>query len=156
LGPDVVLVEPIGTHDENGADPGVRYLTAVGVGAHASWAFVRYLRITAYYLDAHHPPRVSNGGLGLSGPAASDAVHTYALGFRLAPTLPITARFQAWVSAGAGWGRWEFPRMKVVPSRAAVPETCDVTTHCYNVYERADSMAHIPLGLGASFEIVPR
>jgi hypothetical protein len=49
------------------------------------------------------------------------------------------------MSAGIGYGRFSFPRMKVQAQDAAKE---------YEVRERAMSFAEIPLGIGTSYDII--
>jgi hypothetical protein len=75
-----------------------------------------------------------------------DPVTTFSFGARLSPALPFRERGRLWLTAGVGWGRLEFDRMEVTePGREP-----------FVVRERSASFAEIPIGLGASYEIVPR
>lgn len=146
IGGDVVVGARPAAHDASGSASGIRYLPAVGFGLHARWQILEYLRFSTYFADLHHHLRVPTGSLGLPGASYDfDTAKTFVLGLRLAPTLPLGERARAWVSLGAGWGRFEIGRTQVtLPS-----QTADSTLH-----EQAFSFVEIPVGIGASFDLV--
>src|SRR5262249_30995998 len=101
-----------------------------------------------YFIDAHHEVEIPTGALEQSGHVSKytlDPVKTYSFGARLCPTLPIGLRARAWASIGAGWGRLEFGRMTVHDAGGD-----------YLVRERAGPFVEFPLGLGGSFDVIPR
>lgn len=146
IGGDVAFVARPASATSEGAATGIRYRTAIGFGLHARWDLFRYLRFTAYFVDTHHTVLIPQGSLGVGGQITLDAAKTYAFGARLSPTLPLGDRGRVWVTSGVGWGRLELGRMSVQePGREA-----------FEVRERSMSFVEVPVGLGASFEIVPR
>lgn len=146
LGSDVAFVQRAASVDGNDRATDVRYRPGLGYGLHASWHLVRWLRFSGYFVDARHEVELPAGALGLTGVLTMDPVRAYSLGARLAPTLTLGERARAWLSLGIGWGRLEFDRMKVVESTASP----------FEVRERSQSFVEYPLGLGASFDVVPR
>ena len=118
----------------------------LGWGAHLNWQLVKHLRFTFYFDAAHHPVQLAPGSLGLASIITSDSVNTYMFGVRFSPSLAFTPRLRGWLTAGFGWGRFEFPRMKAQdPGQAA-----------FSIPDRSAYVAEVPLGLGLSFDIIPR
>ncbi|MDI3287606.1 hypothetical protein [Polyangium sp. 15x6] len=127
-------------------DTGVRYPASVGMGLWARVDITSYLRASLYAVRAERDFNLPSGALGLVGDPGEVEFYTYSLGLRLMPTWHITPRARAWVAAGAGWGRLELGRFDVTAPGGGV----------FPVRERAASFVEIPLGLGASFDVVPR
>jgi hypothetical protein len=147
VGGDVVFGERPTSHDANGGTSRIGYLPAVGFGLHARWEIIKYLRFTAYFADLDHHLRIPTGSLGLpNADFAFDSVQTFVFGARIAPTLPIGDRARVWASLGIGWGRFQFGRAQVT-----LPGQADFTLR-----EQAFSFVEIPVGVGASFDIVKR
>lgn len=142
-------------HIEVGADAlfvgrptsGAVHLGAIpGYGAHLNWEILRHLRFTFYVEGARHPLTFDAGALGQPGKITSSAVNSYVFGARFSPTLPLTPRLRAWLTAGVGWGRLEYPRMQAQdPGQAA-----------FTIPERSAYLIEFPLGLGISFDLIPR
>ncbi|MDI1447361.1 hypothetical protein [Polyangium sp. 6x1] len=140
IGGGVALVHRIPSGDTR-----VRYPASVGMGLWARVDITRYLRASLYAVRAERDFDLPSGALGLAGDPGEVEFYTYSFGLRLAPTWNITPRARAWVSAGAGWGRLELGRFSVASPSGVFP-----------VRERVASFVEIPLGLGASFDVVPR
>jgi hypothetical protein len=148
IGGDVVLGTRLASHDAAGASSDIRYKTAVGWGLHARWPVWKYARFSIYFADLHHALRLPPGSLGQPGATYElDKVETFVFGAKIGPTLPLSDRLRIWASVGAGWGRFQFPRSKMTLAGASTPAT---------LYEQAFSFVEIPIGLGASFDVVPR
>lgn len=145
IGADIALVSRPASVDINGNSSGIRYLPAVGWGAHARWDVFRYVRFSAYVLKSSHELRLPQAALGFPATLSIEPVKTYSFGARLAPTWPFNDRARAWISAGIGWGRVASDRIDVTDA-----------TGSFQVRERAHSFAEIPLGIGAAFEVIPR
>lgn len=146
LGLDGAIVVTLANADGAGQPTPVRFRPAVGLGARLSIDVLRWLRFSAYLVDARPPLTLPEGALGGPGTVASDWAHVFRFGARFAPMLALTDRLRLWASAGIGWGRIEYPRMSVTePGRAA-----------FMIRERADSVLDLPVGIGASFEVIPR
>ncbi len=142
-------------HLEVGADllylarptTGLIHLDAtLGYGAHLHWELVRHLRFTFYFQGARHPVQLAKGALGLAGNIFSDPVNTYMFGVRFSPSIAFTPRLRAWLTAGFGWGRFEYPKMKAQDAGQAV----------FTLPERSEYAAEVPLGVGLSFDLIPR
>ena len=142
-------------HIEVGADllylsrptGGLVHLDAtVGYGAHLDWQLVRHLRFTFYLEGARHPVQLGKGALRLPGYVTSDAVNTYMFGVRFSPSIAFSPRLRGWLTAGFGWGRFEFPRMNAQDPGQAV----------FTIPERSEYVAELPLGVGLSFDLIPR
>jgi hypothetical protein len=149
IGGDFAFVQRAASEDENGNASGIRYAPAVGFGVHARWELFKYLRFTAYFLDASHEVDMpaGTGYLGQSSTSSYeiDKVHTFSLGARFSPTLPLTERARAWLAFGVGWGRLEFGEMEIIEGSRVI-----------TVDDRADAFVELPMGVGASFDLVPR
>lgn len=150
LGADVAFVARTVSTDLEGRETGVSYDPALGFGLHASWAIVRYLRFTAYFVDASHSVRYSDNALGLAGTLTGGDVSTYSFGARLSPTLHFTDAIRSWVTAGAGWGRFEFGRLQVDEGASPAGE------RTYEVRERSTPFVEFPVGVGSSFDVWPK
>lgn len=145
VGGDFVLIARPATGDAQGRPSGVRYQPATGFGVHLRWPLLTHLHIEGYFTDCHMPVVIPDGALGPTDTITSPPVETYAFGARLSPRL-VWGRLTAWVTAGAGWGRLELRRMTATTASGAT----------YTVRERSGSFVELPLGLGVSWEIVPR
>ena len=131
--------------DVKGRPSAVRYEAATGFGLHIRWPLLTHLAIEGYYLDFHMPVVIPRGALGLADTVTSPPVETYVFGVRLSPSMtwgPITGR----LTAGAGWGRFEFQRMEALTSGG----------ESYVLRERGGSFVEIPVGFGFSWEVVER
>lgn len=120
--------------------------TDVGFHIRLSWKVMEHLWFTGYLVESRHPLDLPAGSLGVPGTFAGDHAWMYTFGARLSPTLPIGSRVRLWGTAGAGWGRIEYPRL-------CPQEPC---TGQLMIPKRAASILEIPVGGGASFEIIPR
>jgi hypothetical protein len=67
-------------------------------------------------------------------------------GVRFSPSIAFTSRFRGWLTAGFGWGRFEYPRMAAQDPGQAV----------FSIPERSAYAIEIPLGLGLSVDLIPR
>ena len=139
VGPDALFVaRPTSSAVHLGA--------TLGYGAHLNWDLLSHLRFTFYVEAARHPLTFDAGALGQPGKITSPSVSTYMFGARFSPTLPLTPRLRAWLTAGVGWGRFGYPRMTAQdPGQAA-----------FTIPERSAYIVEVPLGLGISFDIIPR
>jgi hypothetical protein len=144
-GGDFTLVARPATHDAKGRPSRIRYQAATGFGLHIRWPLLKYLQIEGYYVDCHMPVGIPNGALGLADTVTSPSAETFVFGARISPRLA-WGRLVGWLSAGAGWGRFEFPRMTATTSSGAT----------YTLRERGASFVEVPLGLGVSWEVLPR
>jgi hypothetical protein len=139
IGPDAIFVaRPTSSQ--------VHLQATAGFGAHLNWELLSHLRFTFYVEAARHPLTFDAGALGQPGKITSPAVSSYMFGARFSPTLPLTPRLRAWLTAGIGWGRFEYPRMTAQdPGQAA-----------FMIPERSAYIVEVPLGLGIAFDIIPR
>lgn len=147
IGADFAIAEiPVHVSGSGMLTP-VRFHAAPGFGLHLDIPLFEKLGFTAYFLDARHTMVLPPGSLGFAGKITPDAAaHSFRFGARFSPTIPLTSRLKIWATAGAGWGRIEFPRMTATDPGGAP----------FMIRERADSVVELPVGLGASFEIIPR
>jgi hypothetical protein len=135
--------------DGAGAPTPMRFGVAPGFHLDLSWQVIRYLRFTGYILEHDHAVEFPAESLGIPASASITGAkaHMYTFGVRFSPTLPLGSRGRLWLTAGAGWGRIEYPRYTV---RDPTPQ------NNFIIRERAENLVEIPLGLGGSFEIIPR
>jgi hypothetical protein len=146
VGGDIVHIYRPASLDGESAPTGVRYVPAIGYGVHGRFDVVKYLRFTGYVLVADHTVALPEGALGLDADLTMEPVSTFVLGARLAPTWPWSERGRTWLSVGVGWGRLEFGRMEIKEAAGAP----------FEARERSSSFVEIPLGIGVSYEIIPR
>ena len=149
IGGDFAFVQRAASEDEDGNPSGIRYAPAAGFGIHGRWELFKYLRFSAYYLHASHTVDMPAGSGYLGQAPAStydiDKVSSFSLGAKLSPTLPLSDRARAWLTIGAGWGRMEFPKMTISDGSSVI-----------EIDERADAFVEFPMGVGASFDLIPR
>lgn len=145
IGGEFALVARPATGDLSGRASRIRYQPATGFGLHVRWPVMKHLQIEGYYLDCHMPVIIQQGALGVADAITTPPVETYVFGARVSPKM-VWGRLTGWLTAGAGWGRFEFQRMTATTSGGAT----------YALRERGASFVEIPLGLGVSFEIWPR
>lgn len=146
LGADVAFVALPASADAEARATKVRFDPAIGFALHLNIDLLRYLRFTAYLVDSRHTMSLPPGSLDQPGSIEDAQAHTFRLGARFSPTLPLTERVHLWATVGMGWGRLEFSRMTVT----------DPGRDPFTIRERADAVLELPLGIGASFEVVPR
>lgn len=152
LGADFAFISRLVSHDIEGQPNPARYEPAPGFGARIDWRlFGDYLRFNAYLLAARHALKLPKGALGPKGAALANQDYdfaSYSFGARLCPALPLPSRLPLvlFACSGIGWGRLEFGRMQIQAPQNAAP---------YAVRERSSTFAEIPIGLGASLEIIP-
>lgn len=143
LGVGFSLLSRLTNPETDDGPTAVRYPPSPGLALSARLDVFRYFRAGAYLLWNAGNMELSPGSLGLPGDPGEVHVTAYSFGLRLAPTLPLGPRARAWVSAGVGWGRLELGRFDVVTSSGS-----------FQVRERSASHAELPLGLGASFDVI--
>lgn len=138
----------------------IRYESAIAWGLHAHWSALPWLRLTPYFLDVHHGLDIPQGALAVPTPATIDpswtlsdsTVTTYVFGLKVQPTLEFTPRLRAWLTAGIGWGRFNFPEMTV----STDPGDPDNPDKNFVVRPRKSVFVEFPLGLGISFDVIDR
>lgn len=145
VGGDFAIVARPATTDVKGRPSRIRYQAATGFALRVRWPILKQLQVEAYFIDCHLPVQLPGGSLGLAGHVTSPPVESFVFGTRISPTLTWGA-LTGWLTAGVGWGRFEFPRMQVrAPSGAT-----------YTVRERGASFVEFPVGFGVSWEVVPK
>ncbi|MFO0743385.1 MAG: hypothetical protein U0270_46385 [Labilithrix sp.] len=145
VGGDFLIAARPAMNDVKGNPSEVRYQPATGFGLHLRFALLEHLLIEGYYVDVHHTITIPSGALGVTDPIASPPVETYSFGARLSPSMT-WGRVTAWLTAGVGWGRFEFQRATATNSKG---ET-------YVIRERGASFVELPVGAGARIELVKR
>ncbi|WP_437588241.1 hypothetical protein [Sorangium sp. So ce1000] len=150
IGPDLALVNRVGSNDAAGQPTRVRLKPALGLGLHARWEIFDYLRFSAFFVHAEHELALQAGALAQPGTITAEpredgapTVRTLSLGARLAPTLPLSERARSWLSVGISYDRFDFDRMRVSDPGGE-----------FTVRERGASYVGVPLGLGTSFDII--
>ena len=147
MGADLAMVVRPGGLDAAGLSTPVRLRPAPGWGIHLGWRVLRYLHFSGYFIGAAHTLSLPEGSFGVAGAITSkDAVHTYVFGARAMPTYPFTDRLRMWLSAGAGWGKISYPRLQVTEG-AHRP---------FPIHERDAFIVELPVGVGMTYEIIPR
>lgn len=145
IGGDFAVVSRPASVDIQGRASSIRYQAATGFALHLRFPIIEHLAIEGYFLDVHMPVEIPLGGLGVRDAVTSPPVETFVFGARVSPWMK-WGRLTAFLTIGAGWGRFEFQRMTArAPSGAT-----------YTIRERGGSFVEIPFGLGASVEIIRR
>jgi hypothetical protein len=130
------------------------YRPALAWGLHLHWNIFSFLRFSPYFIDAHHSLRFGKGALAVAAERPisatatidSESVRTFVFGAKFAPTWNLSKRARVWLSAGVGWGRFEFPKIQIVESGQPT----------FDVNERDGVFVEVPVGLGVSFDVIPR
>ena len=144
IGTEVLLVNVLADDEIRGAPSRIAYKPAIGFEFHARVQVFRYFQLGAYFCGSAHTIQLGEGALGTHGSIDSDDLQTIWFGLKAMPTLPIGERVRLWGSVGAGWGRFEFPQMKVH----------EAGHDPFFIKGRGNSFVEIPIGIGASFELV--
>jgi hypothetical protein len=146
IGGGVAFAEVLSTQAGDGKPTPVRLRPGVGGHVRLAWHLLRYLDFTGYMVEADHPLTMPSGSIGIPGSFANASAHSYFFGGRLSPTLPIGDRVRLWATVGGGWGLVAYPDLTVTAPGGSP----------FTIRGRTSTIVEIPLGLGASFEIVPR
>lgn len=146
IGAGLAIAEaPVSVDGDNKPTP-LRFRPAAGFHVDLSWQVHRFFRFSGYVVERDHSITWGPGALGLEGAIDGPKAHMYTFGVRFSPTLPLGSRGRLWITAGAGWGRIEYGRFTVMPPNSGA----------LTLRERAESLFEVPLGIGGSFEIIPR
>jgi hypothetical protein len=146
VGGGALFAVPLTSKDGDDKPTDVRLKPYAGFHLRLSWEVLRYLWFTGYLNESRHRVVAPAGSLGLPTSLTGDRAWKYTFGARISPTLPIGTRVRLWLTAGAGWGQIRYQRL--------CPKTpCGST---FVVRERAAAIVEVPMGFGASFEVIPR
>ncbi|MBI4957211.1 MAG: hypothetical protein HY908_34680 [Myxococcales bacterium] len=152
IGADVLWVSRPFTEGAEGQANPVTYRPAVGAGFHLRWDLLEFLRVRAFFEWALHGVTVPHGALATASPASIGKntpipefnANTYAFGAQGDLVWHLSDVARAWVGAGLGWGRFNFPELQLGP--AASP---------FTVHARAFVYWEVPLSLGIAYDLVP-
>lgn len=104
-----------------------------------------WLNAAIYYRRASHELTLPRGAAGFDYVHIDkDKILAYSLGARLEPTYHVSDEFRTWLSLGVGWGRMSSGKIDVTERERS-----------FTVPERAGVFVEVPIGIGASFEVVP-
>lgn len=131
---------------ESHANPGgIAYGPSVGVDANARVYLVPWLRFAVYYAGGRTAIDVPHGASSIAYDRLDlDPAWAFSLGGRLEPTWHASDRLRLFGILGGGWGRMKAPEMRV--------ETGSVS---YTVKARSGVWVEYPLGLGATYDVLP-
>ncbi|MCC6523576.1 MAG: hypothetical protein IT373_13045 [Polyangiaceae bacterium] len=152
IGPDVVWVSRPFTEGAEGQENPVTYRPAVGAGFHLRWDLLEFLRVRAFFEWARHGVTVPHGALATASPASIGKstpipeidANTYAFGAQGDLVWHLGDSARAWVGAGLGWGRFNFPELELGPAQSP-----------FTVHARAFVYWEVPLSLGIAYDLVP-
>lgn len=144
LGTAAVLIAPLADSVEEGPSK-VHYAPGPGFSAYARILLCDYLETAAVFSWAVHDIESDAGALGQAGLLDDGPLASYRLEAHVMPTLAIGDRVRLFLIAGLGWGRLETGPMHVREADGS----------SFVVRGRGASYFDVPLGLGASFELVP-
>lgn len=130
-----------------GGRTGVLLNPGPGYSVQLGWEVLKYLRFSAYAVGSYHSATLPVGALGLDGVSLeSGLVRSYSFGARIHPMLPLGERVRLWLTVGVGFGRIEYEKMTAKePNKPS-----------FTLPARASSLVEVPVGIGASFEIIKR
>lgn len=120
--------------------PGPGFFLQIG------WSLSRYLHLTGYLVESAQALVFSPGALGVHGTIVSPSMHSYVFGARVSPTLPVGPHVRLWLTAGAGWGHHQYPRMTAT----------EAGHDPFMIPARSAAVVEVPMGVGAAFELIPR
>jgi hypothetical protein len=148
----VTLSIPANTRDDAGIPAGVAYAPTIGLEVDLAFPIFRYLEVgvTAtggmHALDYDRGARiVPSQNFAAGGSYESNALAQIWGELRLYPTLPVNRWVTLAAIVGAGFGRLEFPEA-----------TVDRGDHTFTIARRGASYWDFPLGVRATFTLVPR
>jgi opacity protein-like surface antigen len=131
--------DPAINPDGIGYDPAPQF-SFQGRGYVWSW-----LNAAIYYRRASHELNLPRGAAGFDYEhIEKDKILTYSLGARLEPTYHVSDEFRTWLSLGVGWGRMTLDKVDVTEAERS-----------FTVPDRAGVFVEVPIGIGASYEVVP-
>lgn len=128
----------------SGAPSKVEYVPTVGLGAELRFPIFRYLEAGVAATFGMPSIAYDTNALGIAGTYESDAMARVQGEIRAYPTLPINRWVSLFAIFGAGFGRLEFPEAKVAG-----------TGYTTTIGARGASFFDFPLGVGATFTLVP-
>lgn len=144
IGATFVFTSPISNSLE--AEPTrLRYEPGPGVSAFARIVLFDYLHAAAVFSWGIHPIDADAGALGVAGTLDAGPMTSYRLEAHALPTLPLGERVRLFGIVGVGWGRLEIGPMY---AESAGGRTL--------IRGRGASYFDVPLGLGASIELIPK
>lgn len=123
----------------------VAYTPTVGLDVALRFPIFRYLEVGVGATFGMHGVAYDRDALGIAGTYEGDALARVQGEIRFYPTWPITDRVTLFAIVGGGFGRLEFPEVRVTG-----------TTHTTTIPARGASFFDVPLGVGASLTLVPR
>lgn len=127
------------------APSNVEYVPTVGLEAELRFPIFRYLQAGVAATFGMPSVAYDAGALGIAGAYDGDAMARVQGEFRAFPTLPIDRWVSVFAILGVGFGRLEFPEV-----------TVDGPDHTTRIGARGASFFDFPLGVGATFTLVPR
>lgn len=144
IGATFVFTSPISNSLE--AEPTrLRYEPGPGVSAFARIVLLEYLHVAAVFSWGVHTIDADDDALGVRGPFDSGAMTAYRLEAHAMPTLPLSERVRLFAIVGLGWGRLEVGPMRAHDDSGELL-----------IRGRGASYFDVPVGLGASIELIPR
>ncbi len=140
------VTELLAHNDGAGNKTPVRLLAGPGFTGTLDWKVLKYLWFTGYLNEGAHSLTLPKGSLGVAGQLSGDSARMYTFGARATPNIYLGTRGRLWITAGAGWGRVNYPKIY-----GAIPGQDP-----YVIQDRGVSILEIPVGVGGSLEVIPR
>lgn len=132
--------------DDSVNPDGIGYDPAFQLSFQARGYVWSWLNVAAYYVTSSHEINLPRGAAGFDYEQIEmGKVLAYSLGARIEPTYRVTDEFRTWLSIGIGWGRMRLDKVNVVEADRS-----------YTVRKRTGVFVEVPLGIGASYEVIPR
>ncbi|MFW5741119.1 MAG: hypothetical protein ACOC1F_12210 [Myxococcota bacterium] len=132
--------------DDSVNPDGIGYEPAVKLAFQGRGYVWPWLNFAIYYVRASHAINLPRGAADIDYESIDIGnVLAYSLGARLEPTYQVSDEFRTWLSIGVGWGRMSLDEV-----------TVQETNRSYTVRERSGVFVEVPIGIGASYEVIPR
>lgn len=144
VGSSVLFVSPISNSIEDEPTK-VQYEAGPGVSAHVRIVLLKYLHVAAVFSWAPHVISHDRDALGVEGGLEEvGSMTSYRLEAHALPTLPLGDRVRLFGILGLGWGRLEIGSMFGHDENGS-----------FLIRGRGASYFDVPVGLGASVEVLP-
>ena len=132
--------------DDSVNPDGIGYDPAFQLSFQARGYVWSWLNFAAYYVRSSHEINLPHGAADINYEQIEmGKVLTYSLGARLEPSYHVSDELRTWLSIGIGWGRMSLDKVNVVEADRS-----------YTIRERTGVFVEVPVGIGASYEVVPR
>ena len=150
----VLLGPEAGVVFRSSQDDRVSYAAGFAWGVHARVELLPWLGFRAGYLVSRHPADIEDDALGNPNTRySSPTLSVHHIAGRIEPTWVATDELRLFASLGIGWSRITAETIDLSPAAPALGTAGGTELE---VRKQTGVMLEYPLGLGASYDVVPR